>query len=302
MRIAKLLKRKDGLWFVDNYDPDMRIMFKVKRIIKYEKTPFQEILIVEIKDFGKCLIIDGITQSSEFDEFIYHECLIHPALFQKSNNESISALVLGYGEGATVRELVKYDNLKRIAAIDIDEKAVMLLRKYFPSMHQSTYKDPRVKIHFISAIDYLQKSNEKFDFIFSDISDPSCFNLASSKNKSELAFYRLIKKTLNRNGIFISHSYFLNELNYSEHKKMLFTLQKVFRKSFSMRVFVPFYGNYWSFILSTDDDHFDPRNFSKHEFQRIIKGKGLNEKLKYLNWDSYNALFSLPVVLEERLK
>lgn len=302
MRMAKVLKRKDGIWFIDGYDPDMKIMFRVDKVVKYKKTPLQEILIVEIKGFGKCLIIDGITQSSEADEFIYHECLIHPALFQRSNNESISALVLGYGEGATVRELVKYKNLKRIVAIDIDEKAVMLLRKHFPSMHLNTYEDPRVKIYFISAIDYLRQSQEKFDFIFSDISDPGCFNLASDKNKSEIAFYKLIKKALNRNGIFVSHAYFLNELSFCEHRKMLFTLNKVFRKSFSSRVFVPFFGNYWSFILSTDDDYINPCNFPENKFQKIIENMELTGKLKYLNRDSYNALFGLPNILKEKLR
>ncbi len=302
MKRTILLRRKDGVWFVDSYDPDMKIIFRVNKIIKHEKTPFQEILILDIKGFGKCLVIDGITQSSEADEFIYHECLIHPAVLQRSNNESISALVLGYGEGATVRELVKYKNVKHIVAIDIDEKAVMLLRKYFPSMHRNTYKDPRVRIHFLSAIDYLQQSNEKFDFIFSDISDPSFFNLASSKNKSEIAFYKLIKKSLNLNGIFVSHAYFLNELNYHEHRKMLFAISKVFKKCFSMRVFVPFYGNYWSFILSTDDDYFNLKYFTENEFKMIIKHAGLGGKLNYLNCDSCNALFSLPDILQKKLK
>lgn len=302
MKMARLLKKKDGIWFIDNYNPDIKIMFRVKRVIIEEKTPYQEILIVEIKDFGKCLVIDGITQSSEFDEFIYHECLIHPVLLQKKDNLSRSALVLGYGEGATVRELVKHKNLKRIVAVDIDKRAVMLLRKHLLSMHQHTYKDPRVEINFVSAIDYLKKSNEKFDFVFSDISDPSFFNLASSKKNSDINFYKMIKNILNVDGIFISHSYFLNELDYDDHRKMLFNLRKVFKKAFSARVFVPFYGSYWSYILATDDISFNPDKITENDFQKIIKSKGLEEKLNYLNWDTYKALFSLSPFLEKRLQ
>lgn len=301
---TKLLRRKDELWFVDSYNPNMKNMFKVKKVVKIKKTPFQEIAILDLDGFGRSLVIDGIAQSSEADEFIYHEALIHPAMIQKSANVSRSALVLGLGEGATIRELVKHKNIKRIVAVDIDKEAVDLFREYLPFMHQNACNDPRVEIQFISAIDYLKKCRKKFDFIYSDISDPSFFNLASLKADSEIEFYRLVKRNLINGGIFVTHAYILNTLVNEEHKKMLFTLKKVFRKVVSAQIRdVPFFCDNWGVIMATDENFFSPHNMSKITFQQIIKHRSLTGgKLKYLNWRTYLALFALPHVLKKKLR
>src|SRR4030065_206280 len=190
-------------WYVDKYIENCHVYFKIKKFLFQKKTKFQKIEIFNLFNYGKSLVIDGIAQSAEKDEWVYHESLIHPALILQPVNKKLEILVLGAGEGATLRELLKYKNVKTITAVDIDLEAVEIFKKFFPKMHQGSFNDKRVNLVIDSAENFLKTTEKKYDIIFSDISDFTFFNLDSKENKSQINFYKLISRKLDRNGIFV---------------------------------------------------------------------------------------------------
>lgn len=289
-------------WFIDKYSPNLHTYFKIKKVLLEKKTKFQKIQIFELFDFGKSLVTDGITQSAQKDEFIYHDCLIHPALILQPWNKKLEILVLGAGEGATMRELLKYKNVKKITAVDIDGEAIKIFKKYFPEMHQGSFNDKRVKLIIDSAENFLLNNNKKYDVIFSDISDFTFFNLGSTVKKSEVAFYKLMSARLNKTGFFVMHTSNLSEIIYKDHFNLKKILDKIFPKVYSYRAYVPFFADYWGFLISSPDNKFNPLNISAQEIEKRLKQRGLKNELKYFSPEMFKAIFSLPPFLKNIYK
>lgn len=286
-------------WYVDKYLKNLQTAFRVKRVLFDKKTKFQKIQIFDLFDFGKSLVTDGISQSAQKDEFIYHEALIHPALTMKTDEKDLEILVLGAGEGATLRELLKYKNIKKITTVDIDEEAVEIFKKFFPEMHCGSFDDERVSLIIDSAENFLLNTDKKYDVIFSDISDLTFFNLGSTAKKSQVAFYKLIRKRLKENGFFVMHTASLSEINNKDHFFIKKILDKIFPKVFSYRAYVPFFVDYWGFLISSPNKKFNPFEISSLEIKNRIKKSGIEKKLKYFSQKTFRAMFSLSPFLEK---
>jgi len=287
-------------WYTDRYSKNLHTSFKIKKVLFEKKTKFQKIQIFDLFGFGKSLITDGITQSAQKDEFIYHESLIHPALILQPANKELEILVLGAGEGATLRELLKYKNVKKITTVDIDKEAVGIFKKFFPEMHQGSFDDKRVDLIIDSAEKFLLKTRKKYDVIFSDISDFTFFNLGSTAKKSQEAFYKLIYKRLNKNGFFVMHTSNFSEITNKEHFDLKKILDKIFPKVFSYRAYVPFFADFWGFLISSPDKKFNPLKISAGETKKRIEKSKLKEKLKYFSPEIFQSLFSLPPFLKNK--
>jgi len=287
-------------WYTDRYSKNLHTSFKIKKVLFEKKTKFQKIQIFDLFGFGKSLITDGITQSAQKDEFIYHESLIHPALILQPANKELEILVLGAGEGATLRELLKYKNVKKITTVDIDKEAVEIFKKFFPEMHQGSFDDKRVDLIIDGAEKFLLKTRKKYDVIFSDISDFTFFNLGSTAKKSQEAFYKLIYKRLNKNGFFVMHTSNFSEITNKEHFDLKKILDKIFPKVFSYRAYVPFFADFWGFLISSPDKKFNPLKISAGETKKRIEKSKLKEKLKYFSPEIFQSLFSLPPFLKNK--
>jgi spermidine synthase len=281
-------------WLIDKYSSNLNTHFKIKKVLLDKKTKFQRIKIFDLFDFGKSLVTDGITQGAQRDEFIYHDCLIHPALILQPVNKNLEILVLGAGEGATMRELLKYKNVKKITAVDIDGEAIKIFKKFFPEMHQGSFDNKRVCLVIDSAENFLLNTSKKYDVIFSDISDFTFFDLGSTIKQSEIAFYKLIRAKLSKSGFFVMHTSNLSEIIYKQHFRIKKILDKIFPKVYSYRTFVPFFADYWGFLISSQDNNFNPLKISTQEIASKIKKQGLGNKLKYFSPEMFKAIFALP--------
>ena len=127
-------------WFADHLSPDMTLFHSIRGLIYSGRTKYQAIDIIDTGSFGVCLILDGKIQSSEMDEFIYHEALVHPAMLSHPKPEKV--FIAGGGEGATLREVLVYGTVKKATMVDIDEEVVDTCRRVYNGHFSDTVVCP----------------------------------------------------------------------------------------------------------------------------------------------------------------
>lgn len=158
------------LWINEYISPWDIYSHGITQILAYKKTQYQEVYVVESGEYGKALVLDGKWQSCTGDEFIYHETLVHPALITHKSPKTV--LILGGGEGATIREVLRWKSIERVMMIDIDGEVVQACKDHLPEMHQQAFDDPRVELVIADALELLDTTTDKWDIIISDLCDP----------------------------------------------------------------------------------------------------------------------------------
>ncbi|MBI3953344.1 MAG: methyltransferase domain-containing protein, partial [Chloroflexi bacterium] len=172
------------------------IRLDLRRVLAARRTAYQQLEIVDTASFGRALFLDGKVQSAELDEFVYHEALVQPAMALHPRPERV--LVIGGGEGATLREALRHPTVKRAVMVDIDAEAVAACREYLPAWHQGAFADPRVELLHRDARGYLEETSELFDVIIVDVTDPLAGGPAYRLFTQE--FYRLARGHLGAAG------------------------------------------------------------------------------------------------------
>ena len=128
-------------WLRDEINPYLVQLHHVREVLYSGHSEYQSIEIVDTDSFGLCLVLDGKIQSSESDEFIYHEALVHPSML--SHRDPSRVLIAGGGEGATLREVLAYRAVKKVTMVDIDSHVIEVCRRFLPSIHRGAFDDPR---------------------------------------------------------------------------------------------------------------------------------------------------------------
>ena len=181
--------------WIDEYHKGSRFGLNGKILIK-KTSKYQEIIVIENEYYGKALMLDGCWMTSLKDEKYYHECLVHPAL--SSIDEKSNVLIIGGGDGGTVRECVKYSQISKIDLVEIDEEVIKISKKFLKEIGGEAWNDKRLEIHVDDGVKWVKKTRDNFyDVIFIDCSDPSEFsNLLFSDS-----FYKECKRILAPRGI-----------------------------------------------------------------------------------------------------
>ncbi|HLQ63425.1 MAG TPA: spermidine synthase, partial [bacterium] len=131
-----------GIWFYDRYTASEVHAHRCGAVIARAQTAYQEVVIQQFDHLGRCLLVDGKIQSAEVDEYIYHELLVHPVMITHPQPRRV--LVCGGGEGAPLREILRYRSVESVTMVDIDRELVDLCREHLPSWHAGAFDDPRV--------------------------------------------------------------------------------------------------------------------------------------------------------------
>lgn len=282
-------------WLIEKNHPSEFHWHGVERFIYTSETPYQKVEIIESPFYGRCLVLDGRIQSSERDEFIYHEALVHPALILHPFPQRV--LILGGAEGATLREVLRYKDVKEAVMVDIDEKVVKISQEFLPEWHKDSFNDKRVTLLFRDARAYLEETYEKFDVIISDLSEPMAGSPAVKLFTYE--FYKIVKEHLTSGGIFVMQSGTSHHLKFQFHSTMYSTLRKIFDKVFSYQAYVPVYDFIWSFIFSSDK--INPKEISEEEIDKRLKEKSI-ENLRFYDGETHKMMFSLPKHIRKTLE
>ena len=131
-------------WFFDEINPHLMQLHAIEGTLYSGRTKFQSIEIMKSHSFGKVLVLDGKIQSSEVDEFVYHELLVHPPMLAHPNPEKV--FIAGGGEGATLRELLRHPSVKKAVMVDIDADVIKVCKKYLPEYSAGAFADKRTKV------------------------------------------------------------------------------------------------------------------------------------------------------------
>ena len=157
------------LWYTEQQTDEVRFSIKVKQHLYTGKSEFQDVDVFESEEFGKFLTLDDLMMVTEKDEFIYHDMITHVAM---ATNPSIKkVLVIGGGDGGTVRELTRYSHIEKIDMVEIDKLVVDVSREYLP-ITASKLDDPRVSLYFEDGIRFVADTKEIYDLILVDSTDP----------------------------------------------------------------------------------------------------------------------------------
>lgn len=185
------------LWYTEEHTENVRFSMKVKQHLYSGKSEFQQIDVLETEEFGRVLVLDGYVMLTEKDEFIYHDMIVHIPM--AANADIKNVLVIGAGDGGTVRELVRYSNVESIEVVEIDETVVDVCKRLIPST-ASSFGDDRVKLFFRDGLKYVREKENEYDLIIVDSTDP----FGPGEGLFTREFYGNCYKALKKDGILVN--------------------------------------------------------------------------------------------------
>ncbi len=174
--------------------------FRIDELLYEEKTKHQHLLIFDNIRFGRVMVLDGVVQTTEKDEFIYHEMLAHVPIL--SHGRVARVLIIGGGDGGLLREVFKHQGVQAITLVELDRQVVDLCRQYFPEHSQGAFADPRLQLVFEDGLKYVQTTAELFDVIIVDSTDP----IGPGEVLFSRDFYSTCKRCLLPGGILVTQN------------------------------------------------------------------------------------------------
>ena len=266
--------------WIDEYHKGSRFGLNGKILIK-KTSKYQEIIVIENEYYGKALMLDNCWMTSLKDEKYYHECLVHPALSRI--DEKSNVLIIGGGDGGTLRECIKYTKISKIDLVEIDEEVIKISKEFLKEIGGEAWNDKRLKIHIDDGVQWVKKTKDNFyDVIFIDCSDPSEFsNLLFSDS-----FYKECKRILKPMGILATQSESPESFK-NIHINILKTLKSIFKVSETMYSFVPIYpSGIWSWTFASSED----LNLSKQNYDEALR---IEKGCEIWNLNFQNAAFKM---------
>ena len=284
-----------GNWFAESVSPDLAVLLRLRTVLFSGSTAYQKVEVLDSTVFGRSLVLDGKTQSTESDEFIYHESLVHPAML--FHPEPKSVFIGGGGEGGTLREVLAHHSVESATMIDLDQEVVELCRAHLPNHHQGSFDDPRVTLLHQDARGYLQAGGDCFDVIILDLVDPLEEGTAYLLYTDE--FYRIAQSRLNPGGVLVTQSGPAGLPNHQECFTTIFhTLGEVFSHSAAAQVHVPAFQTLWGFTIASDS----PLSQQPEPEIDASIARRINKELRHYDGETHRGMFALPKFLREGIE
>ncbi len=277
------------LWYTEKHSDNVGITMKISKTLFSGKSKFQQLDIVETLEFGRMMLLDGLVMVTERDEFIYHEMIVHPALFTHPHPKKV--LVIGGGDGGSIREIMKHPEVELAVLCEIDGLVIEKSIEFLPSIaSEIDGNNPKVKLHIDDGIAYIRDHQNEFDIILVDSTDP----IGPAVGLFEENFYRLVFSALKGDGIMIaqSESPFYHD---SIQKSMYQNLRAVFPIVEMYQTFIPTYpSGFWSFAFASKQYH--PISDFDHD-----RSAARNFDTRYYNEDLHCGAFMLPTFARDNI-
>ena len=264
------------------------IAIKQKEVLFSQQSKFQKVEIIDTDStLGKILTLDGLMMTTEGDEYFYHEMIAHIPMMNHKDPKSV--LVIGGGDGGTVREVLKHDTVERVVLCEIDGMVIDACKKYLPTI-AGKLDDPKVEILVEDAIEYIKNKENEFDIVLIDSTDP----MGPGEGLFTEEFYTNVKKSLKKGGIVCAQSE-SPVVNKEEIKKMYNLLNKVFPITSTFTSPIPTYpGGYWAWAFCSQD--IEPLSYIDER-----RCEAITKTCKIYNKEYHLARFALPNFLKEML-
>jgi len=264
---------------------------EVEEVLHREKSNFQDVLVLQTKAYGRVLVLDGVIQCTEKDEFSYQEMMSFVPLSCHPNPKTV--LIIGGGDGGVAREVAKYPTVESIVQCEIDDKVIEVSKKFLPFMAKG-FDSPKMKLHVGDGFEFMKNHENEFDVIITDSSDP----IGPAENLFKENYYRLVDKALRPGGILCSQGE-----NMWYHSNIIVNMmdfcKKIFPKVDYGYTCIPTYpGGQIGFLLcgkNSDTKFEDPlRKFTEEELDEM--------NIRYYSSEIHKAALVLPRFAEKALK
>ncbi|MGD6792557.1 polyamine aminopropyltransferase [Metabacillus indicus] len=271
-----------SLWFTEKQTKSFGITGKVRRTLESEQTAFQQLDMLETEEFGNMLFLDGMVMTSEKDEFVYHEMIVHVPLNTHPSPKKV--LVVGGGDGGTIREVLKHPAVESVMQVEIDGKVVEYSKKHLPSI-SSSYGDARAKLLIGDGFEHIIRSENVYDVILVDSTEP----VGPAAGLFTKGFYAGIAKALKHDGIFVAQTdnpWFKSDLikNVMKDAGEVFPITRLYTCN------IPTYpSGMWTFTLGSKK--YDPLEVTAENIREM--------DTKYYTPELHHASFVLPKFVKQ---
>lgn len=277
------------MWYTEKHSENVGITMKVSKTLFSGKSEFQQLDILETLEYGRMMLLDGLVMVTERDEFVYHDMIAHPALFTHPDPKKV--LVIGGGDGGSIREIVKHPGVELAVLCEIDGLVIDKSIELLPSMAcEIDGSNPRVKLHVDDGMAYIREHKNAFDVILVDSTDP----IGPAVGLFEEDFYRLVFSALKEDGIMVAQSE--SPFYHAEIQKNMYgNLRNVFPIVEMYQAFIPTYpSGLWSFAFASKKYH-PVRDFNRE------RAAGRDFDTRYYNEDLHLGAFMLPTFARENI-
>ena len=280
-----------GTFAIEQLTPDFGFYLRTGRVLAERQSPMQHIEIVETPLFGRAMRIDDCFMTSERDEFFYHEPMIHlPAI---THGQPQRALVIGGGDGGSVKELLKYPCMEQVVLAELDAEVIDMARHWLPAIHRGAFDDPRLRVHIGDGRAFIEDCRQQFDQIVLDLTDPFGPALALYTRN----FYQACQRALRPGGVLSLHVQ--SPIHRPEvMARILASVQASFAIVRPYLQYVPLYGTLWGMAVASDQA--DALAISRSEVEARIARHGLRD-LQLYSGATHHALLTLPPFVQHLL-
>lgn len=278
------------LWYSENHSRDVQFSIRVDKQLYSGTTEFQRVDVMTSEEFGTFLTLDGLMMVAEKDEFIYHEMILHVPM--AVNPDIKRVLVIGGGDGGTVKQLVRYSGIEHIDLVEIDREVIEVSRRFLPEL-TAGLDDPRVHIYYEDGLKFIRSKQDEYDLIIVDSTDP----FGPGEGLFTREFYGNCSKALNSQGIMVNqhespyYEDYANSLTRTHSRiKGVFPIHRLYQAH------IPTYpSGHWLFGFASNK--FDPIEDLDAE-----RWNALGIHTRYYNTDLHKGSFALPNYVKELLE
>jgi spermidine synthase len=270
-------------WFRESLYPAIGQSIRVDKPLFEVNTDFQHLAIFHNETLGHVMTLDGVVQTTQADEFIYHEMMVHPAIFAHGAVKKV--LIIGGGDGGILREVCKHAGIASITMVEIDGAVIEMAKTYFPAHSNGAFDDARLNLVIDDGLAFVENCTETFDVIFSDTTDPE----GPGEVLFTSRFYQNCHNRLNANGILINQ----NGVYFMQMDEALTTQQRmapIFKHQTFYRVAIPTYA--WGDMLLSWASDGDYSQLSLEKLNQAYQASGI--QTRYYNPAMHLAAFALP--------
>lgn len=274
------------IWF-ETLHANFGQYFSVEKTLYRDKTEHQDLVIFENTALGRVMALDGVVQTTERDEFIYHEMLTHVPLL--SHDDAKKVLIIGGGDGGMLREVCRHKGVEAITMVEIDAGVVAFCRQYLPNHSAGAYDDPRFNLVIDDGVNFVNQTTETYDVIISDCTDP----IGPGESLFTSTFYEGCARCLKPGGIFVAQNgvcFLQQDEAVNSHQKLSHYFSDV---SFYQAAIPTYYGGIMTFAWATNRPEY--RQIDSKTLQARFDAAGIT--CRYYNPAIHHGSFALPQYL-----